>query len=71
MGSCVLSVPLDGMKVNAFTLLSLSVVLNEKLFYLRSSVLFVAFTEVAGAKSKTKVVSTSCVHKCGGFVVSG
>lgn len=38
MGSCVLSAPLDGMKVNAFTLLSLSVALNEKLFYLRSSV---------------------------------
>lgn len=66
--SRVLSAPMDEMKVNAFILLSLSVVLNEKLFYLRSSA---AFKEVAAAKSPGQVPSSvACVLKRGGFIVS-
>lgn len=57
----VLSAPMDEMKVNAVILLSLSVVLNEKLFYLRS---FAAFKEVAAAKSPEQFPScVACVHK--------
>ena len=61
MGSCVLSGPLNKRKVNAFFLLSLSVVLSEKL---RSSVLFVDSMEVTGAKAHSRycVVSSVCIN---------
>lgn len=59
-----LSAPLNEMKWNAFALLSLSVVLSEKLFNLRSSVSFVDSTEVAGAKAQSSfhLVSPACIN---------
>lgn len=59
-----LSAPLNEMKWNAFALLSLSVVLSEKLFNLRSSVPFVDSTEVAGAKAQSSfhLVSPACIN---------
>lgn len=66
MGSCVLSAPLNERKQNAFTLPSLSVVLNEKLFFsvLLSPVLFVDSTEVTGAKaqSSSHLKSPVCIN---------
>lgn len=61
---CVLSAPLNERKVNAFTLLSLSVALCEKLLHLSSSVLFVDSMEVAGAKAQSSfhLVSPVCIN---------
>lgn len=56
----VLSAPLSEGKVNAFTLLSLSVALCEKLLYS----LFVDSTEVAGAEAQSRFhhVSPVCIN---------
>lgn len=62
--ACVLSAHLNEIKVNAFTLSSLSVVLSEKLSRLRTWALCVDFTEVAGAKAQSSfhLVSPVCIN---------
>lgn len=67
MDACILSAPSNERKVNAFTSLSLSVVLSEKLFsflYLRSCVLFVDSAEVASVKAQSSysLILPACIN---------
>lgn len=67
-GSCVFPAPLNETKVNASTLLPLCCSQWKAFFFflphLRSSVLFVGFSEVAGAKAQSsfRLVSPVCIN---------